>query len=447
MRANQGEKRNDQDLGPQNIVQCTKGHVGGGRTRARTPAHRHRRPVRKEQGAGLSRNEPQWTGPDIGGGRWLSALGIEFDRSLSGRQARQKRKTRAERTEAARAREPVDGLAAIGGRTCDRPGVLGSNSHSAGKARSPCHQDLAGENNRCYEDARHPAGKNRVRCRPHVFLRRYPRRHHVLSLRTTCSGASADAESRSLVRADLRTQGVPGSRRERSAHMTGAGKAGRCLGLIGGLGPGATVHYYQGLLATHAAAESVPRLLIAHADLDEVRTFVEKDDRASLAGYLAGFVSRLAAGGAEVTAIVAVTPHICAAELTALSPLPLIDMVSVVAAELRARGLKRVALLGTRFTVESRMFGRLGVDVVMPKAEEIEQIHNTYMNVLRERSTPEEIDALRQLARTLITREHAEAVLIAGTDFSMVLNEQNAGFPAMDCADVHIRAIVKELLA
>ena len=61
-----------------------------------------------------------------------------------------------------------------------------------------------------------------------------------------------------------------------------------------------------------------------------------------------------------MTAIVAITPHICAAELTAISPLPLIDIVSEVAAAIRTRGLKRIALLGTRFTVESRMFDRLG---------------------------------------------------------------------------------------
>jgi aspartate racemase len=228
--------------------------------------------------------------------------------------------------------------------------------------------------------------------------------------------------------------------------MTDTDRTGRCLGLIGGLGPGATVQYYRGLLAAHVAAGRVPRLLIAHADLDRVRTFVEKDDRTGLAGYLTGFVSSLAAGGAQITAIVAITPHICAAELTAMSPLPLIDIVSEVGAEIRARGLKRVALLGTRFTVESRMFGRLGVDVVMPRAEEIEQIHRTYMNVIHELSTPQQIDALRDLARILITRERAEAVLIAGTDFSMVLNEQNAGFPAVDCTDVHIRAIVRRLV-
>ncbi|HET9685805.1 MAG TPA: aspartate/glutamate racemase family protein [Pseudolabrys sp.] len=229
--------------------------------------------------------------------------------------------------------------------------------------------------------------------------------------------------------------------------MNASGGEGRCLGLIGGLGPGATVYYYRGLLAAHAAAGKAARLLIAHADVNQVRAFVENDNRVGLARYLAGFISSLSAGGAEMTAIVAITPHICAAELTAISSLPLIDIVSEVAAEIQARHLRRVALLGTRFTVESRMFGRLGVDVIMPKASEIEQIHNTYMDALNECSTPEQIDELRQLARTLISRDGADAVLIAGTDLSMVLNERNAGFPTIDCADVHIRAIAKKLLA
>ena len=185
---------------------------------------------------------------------------------------------------------------------------------------------------------------------------------------------------------------------------------------------------------------------MVHADVDRVRHFVENNDRAGLARYLADFVSSLAAGGAEMTAIVAITPHICAAELTAISPLPLIDIVSEVAEAIHTRGLKRVALLGTRFTVESRMFGRLGVDVVVPKTEEIDQIHNAYMDVLYDRSTAGQIDGLRQVARTLIERDGAEAVLLAGTDLSIVLNEDNAGFPTIDCAATHIKAITKRLL-
>ena len=222
---------------------------------------------------------------------------------------------------------------------------------------------------------------------------------------------------------------------------------GRCLGLIGGLGPGATVHYYRGLLAAHAAQGRVARMLIAHADVNHARPLAEANKLDELARYLNGFIDSTAAGGAEVAAIVAVTPHICSAQLLPLLRIPLIDMVAEVAREIHARGLERVALLGTRSTIESRMFGRLGIDVIMPAADEIDFIHNAYLDVVYDRSTQAGIDRLRELANTLVKRDGAESVLLAGTDLSMVLNESNAGFPTIDCAGVHIAAITGMLLA
>ena len=224
-------------------------------------------------------------------------------------------------------------------------------------------------------------------------------------------------------------------------------KEGRTLGLIGGLGPGATVYYYNGLIAAHKAQGRVARMLIAHADVDHGRPLAEAGKLDELARYLNGFIDATAAGGAEMAAIVAVTPHICAAQLTPLLRIPLIDMVATVADAIRERGLKRVALLGTRSTVESRMFGRLGVDVVMPKGNEIDFIHNSYLDVVYDRSSPEKIDRLRELANTLVKRDGAESVLLAGTDLSIVLSEENAGFPTIDCAGVHIKAITQRLLS
>jgi aspartate racemase len=55
-------------------------------------------------------------------------------------------------------------------------------------------------------------------------------------------------------------------------------KQGRCLGLIGGLGPAATVYYYRGLIAAHAKAGFTPRMLIAHADVDHGRPMAEAND-------------------------------------------------------------------------------------------------------------------------------------------------------------------------
>ena len=226
-----------------------------------------------------------------------------------------------------------------------------------------------------------------------------------------------------------------------------SGKEGRCLGLIGGLGPGATVHYYRGLLAAHAAQGRVAHMLIAHADVDHGRPLAEAGKLDELARYLNGFIDSTAAGGAEMAAIVAVTPHICTAQLLPLLKIPMIDMVAAVADEIRARGLKRIALFGTRSTVESKMFGRLGVDVAMPTPDEIAFIHDRYLDVVYDRSTPEKIDRLRELAHTLVKRDGAEAVLLAGTDLSMVMTEDNAGFPTLDCAGVHIAAITKQLLS
>jgi len=224
-------------------------------------------------------------------------------------------------------------------------------------------------------------------------------------------------------------------------------KEGRVLGLVGGLGPNATVYYYNGLIAAHKTQGRVARMLIAHADVDHGRPLAEAGKLDELARYLNGFIDQLAAGGAEMTAIVAVTPHICSAQLAPLLKIPLIDMVSTVADAIHARGLKRIALFGTRSTVQTKMFGRLGVDVVMPEPEEIETINNAYLDVVYDRATPATLDRLRELAHTMMTRDGAEAVLLSGTDLSMVMNEQNAGFPTLDCAGVHVAEITRRLLA
>jgi aspartate racemase len=221
----------------------------------------------------------------------------------------------------------------------------------------------------------------------------------------------------------------------------------RCLGLVGGLGPGATIHYYRELLAAHAAQGRVARMLIAHADVNRVLALAGANDRDGLARYLADIIASLKAGGAELTAMVAVTPHICAPQLVPISPLPLVDMATEVASALRTEGLKRVALFGTRFTVETSMFGRLdGIDIAMPRPDEITQIHDTYIDVVAGRHTAAQIEGLRGLAKTLIARDGAETILLAGTDLSMVFNAENAGFPMIDCAGVHIAAIMKRLL-
>src|SRR5450432_3543581 len=207
----------------------------------------------------------------------------------------------------------------------------------------------------------------------------------------------------------------------------------RNLGLIGGLGPGATVHYYREL-----ARVQVGEMLIIHADMNRVRGHVEREDRAGLADYFARLIERLANGGAELAAISAVTPHICIRELEKISPLPLVDIIEEARVEIRSRGYRRVALFGTRFVGESRMLGMLeGVDVVVP--DQVHDIHEAYMRTVDGGTEGRAI--LSKIAREL----PVDAIVLAGTDLALIFDETNTDFVHVDCAKTHIQAIVRDL--
>jgi aspartate racemase len=207
----------------------------------------------------------------------------------------------------------------------------------------------------------------------------------------------------------------------------------RNLGLIGGLGPYATVHYYRELSRRHAG-----EMLIVQADMDRVIGHVQRQDREGLAVYFARLIQRLADGGADVAAISAVTPHVCIRELEKVSPLPLVDIISEVAAEIRARQYKRVALIGTRYVVQSRLFGMLdGIDVMVP--DQVDVIHEAYMKTVEGSSEGRAV--LAEIARDL----PVDAIVLAGTDLSLIFDETNTDFPHIDCAGVHIQAILREL--
>jgi aspartate racemase len=220
-----------------------------------------------------------------------------------------------------------------------------------------------------------------------------------------------------------------------------------CLGLVGGLGVGATIHYYEKLAKAHEARECALDMVIAHAETPRVFEYVQANDRNGLAEYLNGYIRRLKAAGAEVAAIPAVTAHFCVQELIATSPLPVFNIFEPLVVELDARAAKRVAVFGTRFVMESALFGELsGVEIVQWRSDEVDSIHKTYVELARTgKASEEKHRALTALAHTIVKRDGIDAIILAGTDLALLFNETNADFPYVDCAALHLRAILKGL--
>ena len=222
-----------------------------------------------------------------------------------------------------------------------------------------------------------------------------------------------------------------------------------CVGIIGGLGVGATVRYYEKIAAACGARGVVPNLLINHADANTGQAFVRAGRLDQLGDYLAPYIDQLATGGAEAVAIPAVTPHIAIAEIKARTGVPLINIMETLGAELRARKLKRVALFGTIYTMQGSLWGQVtDAEIVKLQPDEMTFAGAAYQRLLDTRvPAPGDVDHFREIAATLQKRDGVEAILLAGTDLTVIFDEATAGFPCIDVARPHLDAIVARLLA
>jgi aspartate racemase len=225
-------------------------------------------------------------------------------------------------------------------------------------------------------------------------------------------------------------------------------KTGRCIGLVGGLGVGAAVHYYSHLAQAHQRHGALLNLVMAHAEVSQGIAFVRAGNRAGLADYLAGFVRRLAAAGAEFAVIPAVTPHFCIGELRPISSLPILSIFDPLLDHLEQNPVRKAAVLGTRFVMESDLFGRLpSVEFIHPQPDELSEIDRIYLELAATgRGSAEAHTRLTELALTFLSRDGADVILLAGTDLSLVFNNGNTEFPAIDLAALHIGAILSSSL-
>jgi aspartate racemase len=215
------------------------------------------------------------------------------------------------------------------------------------------------------------------------------------------------------------------------------------LGLIGGIGPAATEHYYRGLVDRHARAGTPLELTIVHADARELARNLVNGDARRQAETFAPLVGRLAAAGAHAAAVTSMGGHFCIGELEAISPLPLINAIPAVDAAIREKKLQTVGIIGTRTVMETRLYGGISsVAVVLPKGEALEEVHRSYIEMaVAARVTDAQRRTFFSVGRHLCQAQGAEAVILGGTDLFLAFQGQDAGFPVIDCAEIHVEAL------
>lgn len=213
------------------------------------------------------------------------------------------------------------------------------------------------------------------------------------------------------------------------------------IGLIGGIGPAATVAYYMKLVAAFRAENAPLALTIVHADVATLARNAQSDDREAQARVYAYHLAQLKGAGADLGVLTSIGGSFCFAETEALSPLPLSSPIAPVETALARRGIGTIGLLGTSQATQSSLYGQLTrVRAVAPA--DTEAVHNAYVAMATTgRCSKITRDLLFSEGAGMIARG-AEAVLLAGTDLGLAFDNHDPGYPVVDAVDLHVAHLV-----
>ena len=228
------------------------------------------------------------------------------------------------------------------------------------------------------------------------------------------------------------------------------------LGIIGGIAPASTIEYYRLIVATYQARQpdgSGPPVIINSIDNQTMLRLIAADALEPLVSYLTAEVEKLTRAGCDVGLLASNTPHIVFDEVQRHSRIPLISIVGATYDVAHAMGLRRVGLLGTRFTMQGtvypNVFAPQGIMVIVPEEAGLEYVHARYMGELargefRDQTRRGVLDVITRLRQ----RHGVDAIILGGTELPLLLRDVgDVGVPLLDTCRIHVEAAVERMLS
>ena len=231
----------------------------------------------------------------------------------------------------------------------------------------------------------------------------------------------------------------------------------KTIGILGGASNVATGEYYRTINAIaneRLGGWDIAETLIAGMNFGNIETLLRAGDWDGLTRYMDGKVAGLAAGGADLLICVSNTLHRPLEAIAARHGLDLIHIADPTAAAIRARGLRRVALFGTRPVMEqdylaARYRDRHGIEIVVPDPAERAEIDRIIFDELV-RDDVHDFSRARyhSIADRLVREAGAEGVILGCTEIYLLMRQEDRpDLPMFDTTRLHCAAAVERALS
>jgi aspartate racemase len=229
----------------------------------------------------------------------------------------------------------------------------------------------------------------------------------------------------------------------------------RTIGMLGGMSWESSIEYYR--IINETIKEKLGGLhsaqsLMYSVDFAEIEALQNAGDWGTATQAMIEAARRVEAGGADFLIICTNTMHKMANEVEDAIGIPLLHIADATADAIKAQGLGKVGLLGTKFTMEGdfyrgRLIEKYGLDVLIPDAEDREIVHRViYDELVLGKIKAESREQYKDIIEKLIAAG-AKGIILGCTEIGLLVKEEDSRVPLFDTTYIHAVAAVERTLS
>jgi aspartate racemase len=229
----------------------------------------------------------------------------------------------------------------------------------------------------------------------------------------------------------------------------------KTLGLIGGMSWQSTIPYYREIntqVQLRLGGLHSAKILLASVDFAEVELLQRQGDWQAAGMLLAQQALSLQSAGADAIVLCTNTMHKVVPAIEAAIDIPLLHIADATAEQIQAHGMQRVALLGTRFTMEQdfykqRLQDRYQLQVLTPDEDDRQLVHDIiYQQLCHGIIRDDSRQAYQRIMQQLVVRG-AQAIILGCTEISLLVSATDAQVMLFDTTQIHAQAAAQWALA